>query len=109
MHRADLRCAAHPTAERRHGDASFGPKPTQRTLQLQVTGPGRVLSGDVQCSSQDCSYGGHYYSLGEIVSLEAIPDEGSTFAGWTNCPAPSGLTCDLVIVADVVVGAHFVN
>ena len=90
--------------------AVFGPKPTQRTLQLQVTGPGRVSNDlDQQCSNRDCSYGGHYYSLGEIVRLDAIPDEGSTFAGWTNCPAPSGLTCDLVIVADVVVGAHFVN
>ncbi len=89
--------------------AVFGPKPDQRTLKLQVTGPGSIWSADVQCSNfYNCANGGHYYPLGDIVRLDPLPDLGAKLVRWTGCPAPSDTACFLTMTEDRVVGAEFV-
>ena len=87
--------------------AVFGPKPDERTLKLQVTGPGSIWSGDVQCSNLNCAYGGHYYPLGDIVRLDPLPDLGAKLVRWTGCPVASDTACFMTMTEDRVVGAEF--
>jgi hypothetical protein len=39
-----------------------------------------------------CSYS---YLRSSTISIAAIPDSGSTFVGWTNCPSPVANVCTL--------------
>jgi hypothetical protein len=46
-----------------------------------------------------------------FVQLEATPAPGSTFAGWTGCPAPAGASCDfagLLVPINLPITATFV-
>jgi hypothetical protein len=51
------------------------------------------VTGIKSCSAFSfCSY---YYLRSSTISITAIPDSGSTFASWTNCPGPTGNVCTL--------------
>ena len=75
--------------------ANFAQKPTL-TIQKDGTGSGTVVSttdSGINCGN-DCSEG---YDTNYLVSLDAVPDSGSQFSGWsgnTDCS-------DGVVVMDV--------
>ncbi len=95
----------------------FGPKLSQRTLKVERKGPGTVLSDDrgIETNScpatdpQPCASSGHYYELGTLVTLNAIPDGDATFVGWSGCPSPAGSSCDVSMTEDRSVVAQFAS
>jgi hypothetical protein len=74
------------------------------------TGNGTVTATGISCTitagstSGDCS---ESYPDGTSVTLTATAASGSTFAGWTNCDAPSGNQCTMTMNADKTVTATF--
>ncbi len=81
------------------------PVATSLTIIKQGAGNGTVTSDDggISCGS-DCT---ESYPLGTTVTLTAIPDENSTFAGWSGgCNGPNS-TCTVVMNSDVNVTAVF--
>src|SRR3954471_8214439 len=76
----------------------------QHSLHISVTGPGAVHSPAIgaDCST-DCRIS---VTAGEAIHLEAVAQNGATFAGWSG--ACSGQpACDLRLDADVDVRATF--
>ncbi len=73
-------------------------------LSISVSGSGNVKSEQpaISCTS-DCSV-----SLEEVtsVTLEAIPEDGYTFAGWSNACSGTG-TCSVQLTSNMTVGAIF--
>jgi hypothetical protein len=74
------------------------------------TGSGTVTGSGINCTitagstSGDCS---ESYPDGTSVTLTATAASGSTFAGWTNCDAPSGNQCTMTMNANKTVTATF--
>jgi hypothetical protein len=74
------------------------------------TGSGTVTATGISCTitagstSGDCS---ESYPDGTSVTLTATAASGSTFAGWTNCDAPSGNQCTMTMNANKTVTATF--
>jgi hypothetical protein len=74
------------------------------------TGNGTVTATGISCTitagstSGDCS---ESYPDGTSVTLTATAASGSTFAGWTNCDAPSGNQCTMTMNANKTVTATF--
>jgi hypothetical protein len=86
--------------------ASFAAlQPDQLALMVEKTGSGlgTISGGGVSCGAV-CSVP---VDRGETVSLEATPDAGSTFAGWTGCDTASGTTCTCTMSASRTVTASF--
>jgi hypothetical protein len=85
---------------------------TNRTLTVAGagTGNGTVTATGISCTitagstSGDCS---ESYPDGTSVTLTATAASGSTFAGWTNCDAPSGNQCTMTMNANKTVTATF--
>jgi len=76
--------------------------PSQAQLNISIQGPGLVRGDGFDCHGS-CS---RPYTVGTRLRLEAIPDPGMTFAGWSG--ACSGTApCDLKIDADRTVAAKF--
>ncbi len=58
--------------------------------------------------TQDCpTICKEYFEPGSTVTLTAHPGEGATFLGWTDCTAPSGATCDMLMTENRHVVARF--
>lgn len=82
---------------------------TDRALTIAMPGVGSgTVSSDpagIDCGS-DCSAD---YTLGATVTLTAIADSGSSFAGWTAgpCSGTSAADCAVTIEADTTVAARF--
>jgi hypothetical protein len=98
--------------------AVFGPRPSQRTIQVEAKGPGAVLSDDMfintrSCPAsypQPCASSGHYYELGTLfLRLNAVPDGDAIFLRWSGCPSPAGTSCDVPVTEDLSVVAEFAS
>jgi hypothetical protein len=78
-----------------------------QTFSLSVTRTGdgsgvvRSADGGIECGL-DCA---ETYAYGASVSLTALSDGGSSFAGWSG--ACSGETCQVTMTADRAVSAAF--
>ncbi|TGO03291.1 hypothetical protein PN36_09445 [Candidatus Thiomargarita nelsonii] len=81
--------------------------PDQKTLTINKsgTGSGTVTSSPsgINCGT-DCT---EDYTAGTSVLLTATPASGSVFVDWTNCPAPSGSTCTVLMSQDQQLTAKF--
>jgi uncharacterized repeat protein (TIGR02543 family) len=77
----------------------------RRKLMVEATGDGRVQSSPagIDCGAS-CSL---ETDDGAVVILSAAPSPGSSFRGWTNCPASLGSQCYVSMGADHSVGARF--
>lgn len=84
-----------------------GISPTTSTLTVTKTGNGRgrVTSMGIDCGA-DCSETG---AIGRLVSLSAVADVGSTFAGWTGCDSVTGAACTLTMATNRTVTANFID
>lgn len=70
------------------------------------TGDGGVVASNtaIQCGSQ-CS--DNTIPLGTTVTLTAVPDSTSTFAGWSGSTCSGTGTCAFSLLADTTITAHF--
>jgi DNA-binding beta-propeller fold protein YncE len=95
--------------EMKAGDVAVGAefRPARRTLALVVTGSG---NGTVTDAALGISCGlacSGVYNQGTVATLVADAAPGSTFAGWRDCPQPSGDRCVVPLQGDETVGAVF--
>jgi hypothetical protein len=91
-----------------------GPQPpvvpgigTQGKLSMHVEAGGSVTTNPNigNCIGRaDCEF---TVDRGTIVTLTAIPNAGSVFEEWDNCPGPSGLQCVITVDALTYVKAEF--
>ena len=76
-------------SQARYVNASFDVEP--KVLTVEKTGAGTVTAtdengyGGLECG-EDCT--DEYYP-GDAATLEATPDEGQSFLGWTGCNEPA--------------------
>jgi len=76
--------------------------PTQATVRISTTGDGVVRGAGPDCRAS-CSA---TFATGTQVQLEAVPDAGATFIGWSGaCGGPG--PCQLNLSSDVSVSATF--
>ncbi|MCA9578451.1 MAG: hypothetical protein KC668_23625 [Myxococcales bacterium] len=76
------------------------------TLTAAVTGAGKIVSGagGIDCGS-DCS---ETYAHGQMVTLNAIANDGAAFTGWSGaCAAESSTSCVVTLTQAESVGATF--
>ena len=76
------------------------------TVQVSGTGTGSVSSspdGIVSCETA-CS---HSFEEGTVVTLTAVPDEGSAFSGWAGCDTLPESTCVVDLSEDRAITARF--
>jgi hypothetical protein len=75
------------------------------TVARGGSGTGFVNSSPpgINCGS-DCS---ETYFQGQVVTLSALPNPGSTFAGWSVCPLPNGSQCLIALDEDTTITALF--
>jgi hypothetical protein len=92
--------------------AGFGtpppPPPPKDTLTVVKAGTGTGYvggNGGIDCGPT-CSVA---YSPSSQVKLLAVPDDGSTFAGWTGGGCSAGDSCTVTITADTQVTATFTH
>lgn len=92
--------------------AGFGtpppPPPPKLTLTIAKTGTGSGYvggNGGIDCGPT-CSVS---YSPSSQVTLLAVPDDGSTFAGWSGGACSGTGQCALTLTADTQVTATFTH
>ena len=85
-------------------DASFAIDTHSLTVTKAGTGTGTILSlpQGIDCAS-DCT---EQYNHGTVVALIALPDEGSTFTGWSDACTGNGI-CAVTMDEDRDVTAPF--
>lgn len=78
--------------------------PQPYLLSVLTVGNGKVTSSDglIDCGSR-CA---QWYRQGTVVSLTALPDAGTLFAGWSGDCSGTG-NCALEMIADRAVTANF--
>src|SRR6267378_2434928 len=76
--------------------------PTQATVRISTTGDGLVRGAGPDCRAS-CSA---TLATGTQVQLEAVPDAGATFTGWSGACGGTG-PCQLTVSSDVSVTATF--
>jgi hypothetical protein len=76
-------------------------------VSLAGTGTGTVMSSPagISCGS-DCT---ESYAFGSVVALTAIPDVGSTFAGWSGGGCTGTGTCTVSMTSATTVTASFTS
>lgn len=72
-------------------------------LTISVTGPGKVTGEAIECHTTSCAVA---VSGGTRLHLEAVPDSGAHFAGWSGGCAGAG-SCELVASDGLAVQAAF--
>jgi len=92
--------------------AGFGtpppPPPPKDTLTVVKAGTGTGYvggNGGIDCGPT-CSVA---YSPSSQVKLLAVPDDGSTFAGWSGGGCSAGDSCTVTVTADTQVTATFTH
>jgi hypothetical protein len=82
--------------------ASFAPY--QFVLTLSTSGNGYIsVSYGGNCRGS-CAFA---YGFGAYVTLTAVPDPGSTFAGWDSWCTPSQASCTIGMFGDTALTASF--
>lgn len=85
------------------------PPPNQRTVTVSKVGSGSGLVTSfplgIECGPT-CSA---TFEEGGTVTVTAIPDAGSIFAGWSNAGCPGTSSCEVSVSGDVQVTAVFVR
>jgi hypothetical protein len=101
---ADGSCAASMTTARTVY-ATFQPATYPLAVTFTGTGAGTVTAGDAVCAS---SSGGCTLAVanGATVTLEAAPDDGSTFSGWASSCSGTG-PCTITMTGARSVRAGF--
>lgn len=81
------------------------PGPASFKLTVNKTGNGTVTSsnGDINCGS-DCD---QTYTQSTSVTLEAEPDEGATFSGWSGAGCTGTAACIVTVNSAKTVTATF--
>jgi hypothetical protein len=59
----------------------------------------------VQCAAQSCEF--LVASSGQSVSLQAIPDSGARFLGWSGACDGTDVACSLPLTRDVAIATRF--
>ena len=82
--------------------------PQHYSLNVTISGNGAGIvessNGLIHCPPS-CSAG---LEAGQVVTLTAIPDSGSTFAGWSGQAGCGGSgSCNVIMTSDQSVGATF--
>jgi len=76
----------------------------QRKLTVAKSGTGTVTGAGITCGS-DCT---ELYDNATLVTLTAMPDNSSTFTGWTGCDNSSDTgTCHMTMTDNKTVTAIF--
>lgn len=79
---------------------TFAPPPVTRTLEIEVTGPGRVTGSGINCTSDggDCS---EDYPIDQQVTVTASEDGAlASFDGWGDACSGTASTCMLTMDID---------
>ena len=86
--------------------ANFSPSTTTYTLKIILAGNG---TGAVGTSPPGCTRAcSNSIPVGAPISLGALPDPGSTFAGWSGAGCTAGMiACVFTMNSDVTVTATF--
>jgi hypothetical protein len=90
--------------------ATFQPSTWLLTVKTTGTGVGTVTGGGIGCTSGStagCTAAIPNTSPATEVTLTAAPNATSIFAGWSNCPNPSGDTCTVPVAGARTVYAQF--
>jgi hypothetical protein len=75
------------------------------TVIIDSAGSG---SGSISCDAGPCVYGYAYgYPHGSVVTLTAMANPGSTFAGWSGGGCSGTGSCTVTIQADTTITATF--
>ena len=82
---------------------NFGSTQSAYSLTINKTGEGRVVSAGIDCGG-DCS---ESYSDGAVVILTAQPASDSQFAGWSGACVGMSPTCQVTLMQNQTVTAHF--
>lgn len=99
----DPRCTLTLTAAA-SVQARFVAVPTTSVLVTRSgQGSGQILGGSIACGT---SCGGRLRT-GTTLVLEARPDAGSFFKGWSGACTGSAFTCELTLGSDIAVNAQF--
>jgi hypothetical protein len=82
------------------------PQEPRVALLLGIRGPGRVASsiGGLDSCTVACS---RVLEAGTVVTLTAMPDEGSIFTGWTGCDTIKRSRCVVDMTEDRGITASF--
>jgi hypothetical protein len=78
----------------------FGP-----TLTVSTSGPGKVTSSPTGISCG--SYCSAMFTTGAVITLTAVPNAGSTFAGWSGAGCSGTGTCTVSLNTSTSVTATF--
>jgi len=82
------------------------PLPPPYTLTVDVAGPGSVISSPYSGINTSAGSSSAAYLPGTQVTLVAIPEPGSAFAGWTTCAGQSA--CTMTMTSDIDLKASFI-
>jgi uncharacterized repeat protein (TIGR02543 family) len=93
------------------GPASIGKfiGASQYHMNVSTSGPGKVISKklpDIDCGSGGSKCEADFY-INRKVQLQAVPDAGFVFTGWSGDCTGKGKTCKFVVTKDYSVTATF--
>jgi hypothetical protein len=88
----------------KHGDVLVGKPPYTLGVSLTGSGVGSVTGGGISCPSNCVGT----YREGSLVTLSALPNGGSTFAGWSGACSGTG-ACSVILSADQSISANFIR
>ena len=71
-----------------------GERASAPTLRVFVTGNGTVVGSGVNCGARGALCG-LTYALGTTITIEAVPERFSVFAGWSGACSGTAPTCTL--------------
>src|SRR3972149_1606486 len=76
------------------------------TLRVFVSGNGTVVGSGVNCGARG-TLCGLTYALGTTITIEAVPEPFSVFAGWSGACSGTAPTCTLAAGNPTTVTAGF--
>lgn len=83
----------------------ISPTTAALTVSKSGTGRGRITGMGIDCGA-DCTEDG---PIGRTVTLAAVAEAGSTFAGWTGCDSTMDANCTVTLGTARTVTANFID